>query len=80
MHCLETLHRLNAKAAARPAAETETTRHCSYSGDEALGLVLHSAKQRSTCFLSGASATYFLTRWLVTNSVDVRDQLVESYF
>lgn len=80
MHCLETLRMLNDRAANRQTAETETTRHCSYSGDAISGVVLHSSKQRSTAFLEGRAAVKFLADWLGTNSTTIRDSLVESYF
>lgn len=67
--------------AARGAAESETSRHCSYSGDVESGLVLHSAKQRSTVFLSNkATVRAFLAAWFGTNSAVSRDALVERYF
>jgi hypothetical protein len=76
-----TLRRLNNEAAKRSArAETETSRHCSYSGDTESGVVLHSAKQRSTVFLAPAKAKAFLAAWFGTNSAESHDRLVESYF
>lgn len=66
--------------AQRGAAESETSRHCSYAGDAESGVVLHSAKQRSTVFLNGANARAFLAAWFGTNSAEKHDELVESYF
>lgn len=83
MDSLENIIRKNSKAALKSAqrtAETETTRHCSYSGDPQKGIVLHSAKLRSTAFIRGLTAKQFLASWLGTNSADKRDALVESYF
>lgn len=83
MHSLEGIVAMNAAAvrrAKRSAAETETSRRCSFAGDAQNGVVLHSAKQRSTKFLSKASARIFLAEWFGTNSQTVRDRLVESYF
>lgn len=79
MYDLPTLARLNA---ARPmSSETETTRHCSYTGNVTRGIVLHSAKQRSTCFLSaGPRAELFRTLRLATSTPAQLDKLIESYF
>lgn len=79
MYSLNTLAKINARAATAPRAETETTRHCSYCASRA-GVVLHSARQRSTAFISGAQARKFQAGWLSTNSTTVRDGLVESFF
>jgi len=79
MYALNTIIAINAKAASAPKHETETTRHCSYCQSRA-GIVLHSAKQRSTAFIEGAAAKRFLAGWLSTNSATKRDALVESYF
>lgn len=79
MYSLDTIKKLNAEAATRAAAETETTRHCSYV-KSLQGVVLHSAKQRSTCFLDGNEAARFL-RMAARNRTPVRrDALIESYF
>jgi hypothetical protein len=69
---LETLHKENDAAVARAerSAETETTRHCSFTGDRQQGVVLHSAKRRSTVYLPGVKnglvspshAEFFLDR------------------
>jgi hypothetical protein len=83
MHCLSDIARANRNAverARRGAAESETSRHCSYAGDSAEGVVLHSAKQRSTVFLPPSKAKIFLALWLGTNSQAKHDLLVESYF
>jgi hypothetical protein len=83
MHSIEGIRSLNRKAAARAkrvAAESETSRHCSYSGDVENGVVLHSAKQRSTAFIEGGKARVFLAAWLGTNSAEAHNKLVESYF
>lgn len=83
MYGLSEISRMNRNAearAARGAAESETSRHCSYSGDSVEGVVLHSAKQRSTVFLPPLAAKIFLAMWLGTNSQAKRDMLAESYF
>ena len=82
MHDLKTLIALNnrAAAAANAPAESETTRHCSYAKGPNGGLVLHSAKLRSTGFLAAKEAKNFLVSWFATNSATKRDRLVESYF
>lgn len=81
MYCLEVIRKINDRAEQAPASETETTRHCSYCGDIESGLVLHSAKQRSTVFVpAGAESRVFLSAWFGTNSAEQRDALVENYF
>ena len=82
MHDLATLKVINQLAVERykTATETETTRHCSYARGPAGGVVLHSAKQRSTAFLTATKARDFLVSWFATNSATKRDRLVESYF
>ena len=79
MYSLHTLAKINARAATAPRAETETTRHCSFCASRQ-GIVLHSARQRSTAFISGAAGKRFLAGWLSTNSATKRDALVEAYF
>lgn len=85
MHYIYDIIRMNDKAAekalAKKAAESETSRLCSYSGDSASGVVLHSAKQRNTVFLkAGRPAAQFIARWFSVNSDEARNKLVESYF
>lgn len=79
MYSLETIQKLNAEAAVRAATETETTRHCSYVRSSQ-GVVLHSAKLRSTCFLDGNDAAKFLRMAARNRTPDRRDALIESYF
>jgi len=81
MHALSVLERLNAEAETKAAAiETNHNRHCSYC-ESRNGIVLHSAKLRSTVFLSDPNACrQFKTQWFGTNSAEARDKLVESYF
>jgi hypothetical protein len=76
MHSLEVIKSMNNRPVAQH--ETETTRHCSYT-KSAQGVVLHSAKQRSTVFLSGADATRFIG-WAKNCTVSGLDRLIESYF
>lgn len=72
---------MNREAAARGAVEDETSRHCSYAGDESNGVVLHSAKMRNTVFLQpGRASAGFLRLWGHARSRMQRDILVESYF
>ncbi len=71
---------MNRKAVRRSQAETETSRHCSFAGDKDTGVILHSAKKRSTSFLAPHGAKQFLAKWYGTNSAEARDRLVESYF
>jgi hypothetical protein len=84
MHSLAGIKALNANAVKRwksgAAAETETSRHCSYQGDPETGIVLHSAKLRNTAFIIGKKAKLFLTQWFSTNSAEKRDKIVESFF
>jgi len=64
-----------------PVGETETGRHTSYAGDPESGLVLHSAKQRSTVFVRpGNEANAFLSKWQQAPNQAAKDQVVESYF
>lgn len=79
MYSIETIKKLNSEAATRAAAETETTRHCSFVRS-AQGVVLHSAKLRSTCFLDGNEAAKFLRMAARHRSGLRRDTLIESYF
>lgn len=77
MYDLATIHRINQP---KLAAETETSRHCSFVASS-MGTVLHSAKQRSTCFLSaGPRAELFQTLRLATSTPAQLDKLIESYF
>ena len=72
---------MNREAAAAWIVENETNRPCSFAGDSASGVVLHSAKHRNTVFVQGGrSAAAFLARWWSVNSQEARDRLVESYF
>ena len=79
MYSLTTLRKINAEAAKAPRHETDATRRCSYKRSRA-GIVLHSARQRSTAFIEGRRADLFEAAWLGTNSAEKRDQIVESYF
>lgn len=64
----------------RGPTETETLRHCSFLQSKR-GIVLHSAKRRSTLFLGGATnVKRFLLAYASKNSVDAQDKLIESYF
>ena len=80
MYSLHVIRQINAKAATAPKAETAITRHCSFHAGRD-GVVLHSARTRSTGFLSaGVNAKTFLADWYATNSTVKRDAVVESYF
>lgn len=64
-----------------PVGETETGRHSSFAGDAEQGVILHSAKQRSTQFIGkGAPAERFLKAWDQAKTESARDALVESYW
>ncbi len=78
MYSLEIIRAINARPPVR--TETETTRHCSFSGNAERGIVLHSARQRSTAFLSDFQARMFLLEWRHTAPGAKRDELIEAYF
>jgi hypothetical protein len=80
MYALNVIVALNETAARAPKRETETTRHCSYAGDATKGIVLHSARRRSTAWLTPRKAKLFLAEYLGTNAAEKRDELIESYF
>lgn len=87
MYSLQTLRKLNAQRAAKPAREDETTRHCSHCvslktvrGREIRQVVLHSAKHRDTAYIEGAAATRFLAEIQATNSDVRRDAIVERWY
>ena len=73
---------VNNKAARKAhRAEHETSRHCSYTGSMTRGVVLHSAKHRSTVFLAkGHEANDFLVRRFAYGTLAAVDKLIESYF
>lgn len=71
---------LQASGLKNPVAETETNRRCSFHQSKA-GIVLHSAKRRSTAFIGGVkNVKKFLLAYWGTNSLDKRDQVIEGYF
>ena len=77
MYSLEQIKKMN--AASITPVETETTRHCSFVRSSQ-GIVLHSAKLRSTCFLDGNEAAKFLRMAARNRTPERRDKLIESYF
>ena len=80
MHSLDQIVRMN-REACKAKQEDNFSRHCSFSGTAAEGVVLHSAKHRNTVFLrEGRQAAAFLARWWSMRSQAKRNQLVESYF
>jgi len=79
MYSLEQIKKLNAVAATAPAPENELSRHCSFVRSSQ-GIVLHSAKLRSTCFLDGNEAAKFLRMAARNRTPERRDKLIESYF
>jgi len=80
MYCLAVIHKINADAAKAPKRETDQSRRCSYHRSSR-GIVLHSARNRSTAFIEGKRrCDRFEVEWSATNSADKRDALVESYF
>jgi hypothetical protein len=72
---------MNREAVEASFKEDNHSRHCSFAGNSAEGVVLHSAKHRNTVFLkAGRQAAAFIARWWSVNSQEARDRLVESYF
>ena len=65
----------------RRNAENEVTRHCSYTGNVERGLVLHSAKLRSTAFVSaGLYSKLFLAEHAKCKTIAARDAHIEAQF
>lgn len=60
--------------------ESETGRHSSFVGDAERGVVLHSAKQRSTVFLNPERAEGFLKEVGAAKTPEAKDEAIESYF
>lgn len=86
MYCLDVIHSQNSDAALakrRALKQACLTRDCSHV-DSRAGVVLHSAAQRSTVFLSGNSARTFRAAALVAQrgpaGQPAYNRLVESYF
>lgn len=79
MYSIEQIKKMNAAAATTPAPENETTRHCSFVRSSQ-GIVLHSAKLRSTVFIDGNEAAKFLRMAARNRTPERRDKLIESYF
>ena len=87
MYGLNTIRKINAERCARPSPESETTRHCSHAvstrqvgNREIRQVVLHSARQRSTALIEGATAARFLVEYQSTNSLTSQDAIIEKYF
>ena len=83
MHSFKGIKQTNDQAVARAKrniAESETSRHCSVNFRPD-GVIIHSAKQRSTMFISSAGSVLFARAWKAAGkSVARRDALVESVF
>ena len=83
MYSLNTIHKINAERCKAPSAESTHDRHCSYCvsvNNGKRGIVLHSAKNRSTAYIEGAAATRFLVEIQSTNAFEKRDSIIERYF
>jgi hypothetical protein len=85
MFDLETIVKMNDKAARVAPIEDNHSRACSFTGDSRGGVVLHSAKFRNTVFLNGSlrssrQAANFIRRWNSVNSQEARNRIVEGYF
>jgi hypothetical protein len=89
MYDLASIEKLNDRAARKANNPGRFVEHCSYTGTIENGLVLHSAKQRSTVMIKGAVAKQFVRDWRDIpaklggnkHAIEiVRDQLVESLF
>lgn len=82
MHSLEGIKKMNDEEVARQErgrAETETTRASSYAGNDDSGIVLHSAKQRSTTFLRpGETSKEFLKSWKAAKTQEDKNHLLPS--
>jgi hypothetical protein len=86
MYCLEVILSQNSDAAlaTRKALKSSCLTRNSSHVESRAGVVLHSAAQRSTVFLSGNSARAFLAAALIANGgpagIPAYNRLVESYF
>lgn len=81
MFALNEIQEMNRRAAAKAnRVEDNHNRACSYSGDAASGVVLHSAKFRNTVFLRPTLARHFLREWNSVNSQEARNHIVEGFF
>lgn len=79
MFGLAEIRKMN-RLASRPKPEDNHSRHCSFTGGESGGIVLHSAKLRNTVFIKGKQAIQFLHRVDGCEDQDHLDFLIESYF
>jgi hypothetical protein len=64
MYCLEVLHTLNARPATRASAETRESSAVRSRG----GVVVHSARLRSTAFVPASRADTFWRKWQAADS------------
>lgn len=81
MFALSEIVEMNRRAASKAVhAENNFDRACSFSGDSKSGVVLHSARLRSTVFLRPSLAKGFLRRWNSVNSQEARNHIVEGFF
>jgi hypothetical protein len=81
MRSLQEIIRDNEKAANTRKVEDNFNRDCSWTGDVHGGIVLHSARQRSTGYLKpGAQSRRFLRLWNMCNSQEAKNRIVENYF
>lgn len=79
---LEGIEKLNRKEVERQErqAEQETTRLSSFAGDIRSGLVLHSAKQRSTVHLTPQESQKFMAAYRGAETPQEKSSVVEQYF
>ena len=78
---LPTIKQLNEEKLQNLDPETETSRQSSYAGNDKMGLVLHSAKQRSTTFIPpGKLAKEFLKTHGALANEKAQDKHIESHF
>jgi hypothetical protein len=89
MHDLPQIKAMNDRAVRKAGNPGRHVEHCSYTGVIETGIVVHSAKQRSTVMLRGQPAADFVRAWMDCpaalkgnrRAVEIRrDQLAEALF
>ena len=89
MYSLNTLRKINARAAEAPRGEDTFSRHCSHCvnvktdpepGVVSRSVVIHSAKHRNTAYLEGKRAENLLVALQASNSVVEHDRLIEEAY
>ncbi len=83
MHSLEGIKKMNDEEVARQerAGETETSRLSSYTGDAEAGVVIHSAKNRSTAFIrAGKPSEEFLKNVESAKNDKAKNDVIEKQY